>query len=421
MCEHVLFGAGTALIVADRTDGIACGFGGIRRECFVPCEVRGGILKGCDAQVRCPVRDGVCVLVTVTSQRSIWSMLIGVLISTVAGAGVIHVPEDTISVQRAIDTARAGDVVDIGPGVWREAIDLKGKSILLKGRDGAAKTVLDATGLSGSVITCVSGEGPGTVIEGLTISGGTGSKELAGDESRVGGGLFAMHSSPTFRGCIFRGNAVKLNGGGAYCGPHANVRFERCQFVGNVAVKGGAILCVKSSPVIEGCTFDENQALYSGGGVHVDFKSKPVIRDSVFRSNHAAYQGGAIYSTDSGGEVLDSTFERNRSGGDGGALYLGFRTQMRASACVYESPTDTVGGRGQFTRQEHRYGGCALGGGLCIIAEEEDCLAAGGAFQGRGSVCPQQSETDVARQSGDLNRDGEINRRDAALMLLLWR
>jgi hypothetical protein len=119
--------------------------------------------------------------------------------------------------------------------------------------------------------------------------------------------------------------------------------------------------------------------------------------------------------------VLDSSFERNRAGARGGALYLGFRTTMTASACAFATATDSVVGDDRVARGGYRVGGCDLGGSVCVLAEETDCLAAGGTYRGDGSRCPITNATMQARRGGDLNSDGEVDRTDLAILMLLWR
>jgi hypothetical protein len=343
------------------------------------------------------------------------------LLAAAASAGTIQVPEDVLSIQHAIDSARAGDVIDVGPGRWLEQIDLRGKSILIRGRGGAAKTIIDATGLGDSVVRCITAEGPGTVLEGLTLTGGTGHVGTHGPGIALGGGLLALGASPTLRDCVLQNNHVNRNGGGAYCGKGADVRFERCSFLGNSAEKGGGLLCVSSRPVMIDCTFVDNKASYSGGGLFAAKGSTPVLRGCRFVTNRAAYQGGGVCSLESAGEVLDSSFERNRAGARGGAMYLGFRTSMTASACVFATATDSVVGDDQVARGGYRVGGCDLGGSVCVLAEETDCLAAGGTYRGDGSRCPIANATMQARRGGDLNSDGEVDRTDLAILMLLWR
>ena len=71
---------------------------------------------------------------------------------------------------QAIEIAKDGDTVLVGVGVWREHIDLLGKSVILRSLMGAEETVINGGGI-GPVIRCVNGESSSTLIEGFTITG----------------------------------------------------------------------------------------------------------------------------------------------------------------------------------------------------------------------------------------------------------
>lgn len=347
-------------------------------------------------------------------------VLATLLAGSAVSASTIQVPEDVLSIQHAIDSAKPGDVIDIGPGRYMEQIDLRGKSILLRGRVGAVKTIIDATNRSDSVVRCITGEGPGTVLEGFTFTGGAGHVRTDGSEIALGGGLLALGASPTIRDCIFKANHVNRNGGGAYCGKGSDVRFERCQFVGNTAEKGAGLLAVASRPVLIDCVFRSNRANYSGGGIFAAKGSAPVLRGCRFIQNRAAYQGGGLCSLESSGEILDSSFERNFAGGRGSALYFGFRTFMTVSGCSFESKTGSVVGGDEIVRGEDHLGACDLSDTVCVLSEKADCLAAGGVFRGSGTRCPPSDTVKQARRGGDLDNDGDVDRSDLGILMLLW-
>ena len=61
------------------------------------------------------------------------------------------------SIQAGIDAAAGGDLVLVGPGVYVERIDLRGKAIEIRGAAGPSLTVLDAN-QSGTAVLATSGE-----------------------------------------------------------------------------------------------------------------------------------------------------------------------------------------------------------------------------------------------------------------------
>ncbi len=110
-----------------------------------------------------------------------------VLLGTTAVADIINVPGDFETIQEAIDAAMNGDEIVVASGTYFETIDFLGKAITLRSSDGPEVTIIDAQGLE-TVVICQSGEGPDTVLDGFTITGGNGS---------LGGGMFNDSSSPT--------------------------------------------------------------------------------------------------------------------------------------------------------------------------------------------------------------------------------
>ncbi len=111
-----------------------------------------------------------------------------------ARAAEIQVPGDHATIQAAIDAATPGDEILVAPGSYAETIDFKGKAIALRSSGGPEDTLNDGSGLNQSVVRCVSGEGPDSVLQGFTITGGS---------AEFGGGMRNEGSSPTVLDCIF--------------------------------------------------------------------------------------------------------------------------------------------------------------------------------------------------------------------------
>lgn len=159
---------------------------------------------------------------------------------TVCGDGT----GDFTTIQAAIDAAAGGDEVVVCSGTYDEVINLLGKAITLRSEDGAETTIIDGTGLNDSVIKCISGEGPKTVIEGFTITGGTGDPSRSPDAT-FGGGLLIDAGAPTLIGCRIERNSVD--------GPDS---------------RGGGVFVGSGSPTILACTISENSSGTGAGGVY---------------------------------------------------------------------------------------------------------------------------------------------------------
>src|SRR5262245_2385358 len=91
-----------------------------------------------------------------------------------AGAATLHVPAEYPTIQTCIDAAVSGqDECVVAPGTYNELINFLGKAITLRSSDGPETTILDGFGLVGAIVTCISGEGPATMLDGFTIMRGT--------------------------------------------------------------------------------------------------------------------------------------------------------------------------------------------------------------------------------------------------------
>jgi parallel beta-helix repeat protein/predicted outer membrane repeat protein len=258
-------------------------------------------------------------------------------------AATLNVPADYPTIQACIDAAVSGvDECVAAPGTYHETINFLGKAITLRSSGGADVTTIDATGIGGSVVTCVSSEGPETILDGFTITGGTGTYE-AQSGVRYGGGMYNANSSPTVTNCTFSGNTNFFTGGGMYnddssptvtnctfsdnlggdgAGMYnygSNPTVTHCAFSGNVGSYGGAMLNSGSSPTVANCTFEGNTTLYSGGGMH-NSHSNLTLTDCSFSGNTAHESGGGISNQRTNLTMTNCTFSGNTASYIGGGI-----------------------------------------------------------------------------------------------------
>ncbi len=337
-------------------------------------------------------------------------------------AGTINVPADHSSIQEAIDASTNGDTVLVAPGRYNETLDLKGKAITLKSSSGAEDTILDGARLNNSVIHCVSGEGKDTLIDGFTVTGGTGDPSFHGPEATIGGGAVVIGSSPRFRNCTFRGNIATYNGGGMYNGNGSRVTLEKCRFESNNAQKGGGVFNLESSPEFISTDFEGNGARYAGGAIYNANQSAALIRHCNFTLNLATYNGGAIYNYDSTPTISDCLFFNNAATYKGGAIYHGYRsgTLVEDGTSRFQTDNDDIAGGGYLLGLAHPHGACCLGG-ACIEVEEEPCIEAGGVWAGANSTCEEVLAAFCPKpMAGDMNKDGEVDVDDMAILMNIW-
>ncbi|MHC4498106.1 MAG: right-handed parallel beta-helix repeat-containing protein [Planctomycetota bacterium] len=235
---------------------------------------------------------------------------------------------DYPTIQDAINASINGDIIEVAPGTYtginNRDIDFLGKAITVRSTDPNDPAVVAAT-----VIDCErgyhdphrgfkfhSGEGPDSVLAGITITNGYGLKYMG---VSVGGAIFCYGSSPTITKCNITDTMAEWGGG--ICCWQSSPTIKNCTITSNWAgEKGGGIFCYYSSPTINNCTISLNFAR-DGGGIHCHEQSDPNITACTISSNSAGY-GGGIYcsSWESNPTITDCVISDNRAS-DGGGIF----------------------------------------------------------------------------------------------------
>ena len=144
--------------------------------------------------------------------------------ASVSAAATLSVPPGA-SVQEAIDAAAPGDVVLLSAGTYTGDIDFVGKAITVAGT--GPESVLQGSG-TGSVVSFAAGEGAGSVLANLTITGGLADR---------GGGIYVAGASPTIVCTVIRGNRARLQGSGVYL-EASSARLQNSLIVSNGTAGG---------------------------------------------------------------------------------------------------------------------------------------------------------------------------------------
>lgn len=258
------------------------------------------------------------------------TMIVVMLTAGAGHAADYFVPGNFDTIQDAIDFAQDGDAVLVAPGVFRESIDFKGKAIRVEAVFGTGSTTINATGLQDSAVLCRTNEGPGTVLKGFTITGGSGNPSLFGDP--LGGGMFNFTSDPTVIDCVFTGNTSDGGGGMANIGSDPTI--IGCKFLDNYAgfeAGGGGMTNISSDPFVANCLFSGNTSNLDGGAV-ANLSGRPVFVNCVFADNEAAL-GGGVKSTGSTVIINNCTFSRNLAD-FGGAIRNSSGGTVAISNCI---------------------------------------------------------------------------------------
>jgi len=231
-------------------------------------------------------------------QRTVLSFILMVLVPLAAMAGRVWIVDaggsgDVLTIHAGMDSASAGDTVEVECGTYYEYGLVMKDSVFLASRMYSQECVtIDAQG-QGRVITC-DGVSSETWIVGLTIVGGHASGL---DEAGSGGGIACINgSSPRISSVTISDNSADHMGGGLYCGDVSAPSLIFCFFKDNEAGYGGGAVGCKyySSATMSRTEFLGNTTLGDGGGVLCEEMSNVYISRSSFVSNSAVGHGGGL-------------------------------------------------------------------------------------------------------------------------------
>ena len=271
------------------------------------------------------------------------------------GRRVLRVPADFPKIQVAIDSAKHGDTVLVSPGRYYENLLFKGQNIVLasefartRDRSAIARTIIDGSRRahpdSGAVVTIWRFEDSTAVVEGFTITGGTGTVWFDNKDKinfREGGGIIVDLAGPTIRNNIIEGN-VAIDKGTM------------------ISAGGGGIRVGFAEPIIEKNIIRNNKGRY-GGGI-VLFHSAATVRDNVITGNEGGedFGGAGIWVVGYYSQKLTNLIEHNtiaanvgrpdttlppgrrQISGKGAGLHFGFSRAIIRNNIIWGNAPDQV-------------------------------------------------------------------------------
>jgi Right handed beta helix region len=327
-------------------------------------------------------------------------------LSVVALAGERHVPAHYSSIQAAIDAAVHGDVVVVGRGTYREAIDVSGKDITVRSSDGPAVTILDGSGMTASILTVKHVEWRKAIVEGFTFRNGSGSVgEVCGTRARKGGAILVAGADLTVIDCVFEDNGAlaadgteELGFGGAIFACETNLKVRRSRFERNRAGHGGAIDITSFGPresSIERSRFTRNRAGESGAvSAYLDSFATLAVRDCDFDDNEAGHAGGMAMTASGRSRVTVERvrFAANRANGAGGALYVAARGG--GSAAIVDSDFEANRAAHGAGLRLHAASTSTVSVAGCTFTGGAASFGAGAIIESRGSAVVELADCD---------------------------
>lgn len=250
-------------------------------------------------------------------------------------ATIINVPGDHLTIQSAIIASSDGDTVLVEPGTYYENINFRGHKIVLTSRyffnndtSYICSTIINGSQpLHPDTGTCIilnNGEDETTIIQGFTITGGTGTAWLdvhGAGIYREGGAIITEFASP-----VIRNNYVVYN--------------LVVNTTGVNSTGGGGIRCGDGHPHVYNNVIAWNQARY-GGGIVFNYCDDARLFNNliVHNSGGQSFGGGGIWATGTNStttlKIENNTIANNHSlgitglAGKGGAmLYYSITVEM---------------------------------------------------------------------------------------------
>jgi len=200
-------------------------------------------------------------------------------------------------------------VIEVDGGVYYENLDLKGKFLTIRAKNGQ-EVIIDGKAAD-SVIKIT--EGQNITLDGLTIQNG---------KAEYGAGILVDNASnPIIRNCRIINNQATIAGGGIAFLNNSNGVIEN-SVIGedaqdmNIAPYGAGIACLyDSSPLITGQTsISYNAASKNGGGIFAFSKAYPLIIDTLISSNTASNGfGGGIYASQTDPRIESTSIKYNQA------------------------------------------------------------------------------------------------------------
>jgi hypothetical protein len=359
-------------------------------------------------------------------------------------------PADFSHIQDAIDAASDGDEIVVMPGMYsgtgsNAIVRPNGKEITLRSLEGPHVTIIDGPGAGSTSrwgIVCEASETEATVIEGFTIqncvfhgaNGGgivcksssptfkncislnNGGSNGEGYYTYYGGGLYlsGANSAATFIGCTFEDNFAYFSGGGVYCDSQDPV-FLNCTFTSNSCqvLWGGGLYFSYADPTLIGCLIQYNSAITDhGGGISQNGGAGTFI-SCTYDSNTADStdsNGGGYYSYYSDANYVDCLFTNNTAG-TGGAVYDQGYSFLSFHNCTFDGNSASYSGGGIFSRTSGEGGGIYFYAGSSVITVT-NCDISGNTSGGSGgglflsSCAPQFDNCSISNNHSFGNAGG---------------
>ena len=301
-----------------------------------------------------------------TNQLILSCLLLSVLLPGTLFGTIINIPGDYYTIQEGINAAQNGDTVLVADSEYFENINYRGKNIVVASKfiidgnvahilntiiNGSQSTEID----TGSCVIFLSGEDSTAVLQGFTLTGGSGTSFNFGGSNiyREGGAIIMNNSSATIKNNLIKNNEAKVvpgvqgGGGGGISSMYGNPRILNNVIMLNTANYAAGMVLNWSGGIIRNNIIYNNSGggQFGTGGLMV-WQSNPwtaIVENNTIVQNHSTTTAGGLSVTNTSAIIRNNIIWGNTQ--QTGTQVTGYQT----STFEYCNTEETYPGQGNIS------------------------------------------------------------------------